>query len=837
MKYTIEQISKILHLPTVGSNDQTISLLLTDSRRLLHPSETLFVALRTEQQDGHQYINELYNKGVRAFLVCRNFDIIPFPEATFFQVPHPLSALQKLATAWRNNFSIPVVGITGSNGKTIVKEWLFQLLHPDFHMVRSPKSFNSQTGVPLSIAEMNASHEIALFEAGISQPGEMEKLEKMIRPSIGIFTNIGEAHAEGFKSQKEKIRQKLLLFKNAQILIFHKEENLLTKEIAHFQRKTNQEGNDLQLFSWSTQKESNADLLITEIKKDGSSHSCIKGIFQQEEQIIQIPFTDKGSVEDAIHCWCLLLYLGLKRQVITKRMKQLQPVAMRLEMKPGIRECILINDSYNSDFTSIKVALDFLFHQNQKNKHTLILSDVEQSGVEGQELYQKIVNVLIAKKIDRFIGIGPKLCSCQSLFKDLSNKNFYPTTADFIASIKNHSFSEKDFPFQDEIILIKGARSFAFEKINRLLEQKKHQTELTINLNAVVHNLKTYQSLLKPGVKTMVMVKAFSYGSGSAEIAGLLQYHRVDYLAVANIDEGIHLRQKGINLPVLILNPDPFYFEDLIRWELEPEIYTLSMLYSFRKKVASLGITHYPIHLNLDTGMHRLGFMEENLPTLVRFLKEQDSLQVISIFSHLAASEDPTMDSFTKAQGHLFEKMSLQIKENLSYPVIRHMVNSSGISRHPYLQYDMVRLGIGLYGIEPAIQEKLEVVHTLKAVISQIKTIKSGETVGYGRSGKVSHSKRIAIVALGYADGYLRSLGLGKGKMYIHGKYAPTIGQVCMDMLMLDITHIPEAEEGEYVTVFGEAPKIVEVSQNGGTIPYELLTGLSRRIIRVYTQE
>lgn len=839
MKYTIGQLAKILHLSQhIKHAQREISQLLTDSRRLIHPHETLFIALSSNRQDGHQYIPELYKNGVRAFLTNQNFDPSPYPDADFFQVSHPLKSLQFIVETWRNKFSIPLIGITGSNGKTIVKEWLFQLLKSDYHIIRSPKSFNSQIGVPLSVAEINKDHNLAIFEAGISRTGEMDRLQKIIHPNIGIFTNIGEAHSEGFTDIKQKIREKLKLFTNTQCLIFCKDDALLEQEIHRFQKKQNTAHQQLKLFSWSKKKSQSAQLQIIHIhreeKKRPQPNSQIEAIYKNQKLAISFPFTDNGSIENAIHCLCTLLYLGINPKDLSARFEKLQPVAMRLEMKTGIQNCQLINDSYNSDFASIKVALDFLVHQKQRDKHTLILSDIEQAGTAEKVLYQKLAHLLEAKKIDRFIGIGDALFRQRQLFENLPEVSFYPSTPKLIKAIKTSSVHSL---FLNEVILLKGARSFTFEKIVKLLEQKKHQNELTINLNAVVHNLKTYQSLLDPKVKTMVMVKAFSYGSGSAEIASLLQFHRVDYLAVANIEEGIYLRKNGITLPILILNPDPFYFEELIEWELEPELYSFTIFDEFAQKAASMGLTHCAVHIKLDTGMHRLGFTKEQLPQLITTIKHAPHLKIASIFSHLAASENPEMDYFTKIQGELFDQMSTVITGELSYPVIKHLSNTSGISRHPNLQFNMVRLGIGLYGIDAAMENKLETVHTLKATIAQIKSIPPGDTVGYGRAGKVKTPTRIAIVTLGYADGYLRSLGLGKGKMLIHQKHAPTIGQICMDMLMLDITSIPNAKVGDEVIVFGADLKIEKVASSGHTIPYEILSGLSQRIIRVYTQE
>ncbi len=847
MRYTVAQIHEILGLdPPVIQGKHRIFHLLTDSRNLSFPDGTLFIAIRSSHQNGHHFISELYEKGVRAFLINEDQDHNLFPEAAFIRVPDTISALQRLAANWRNNFQIPVIGITGSNGKTIVKEWIHQLLADDLHIVRSPKSYNSQIGVPLSLALINSAHQMGVFEAGISQPGEMARVEKMIRPAIGIFTNIGAAHAAGFRNVRQKIREKLLLFAHSQLLIYKDDHTILNEEIASLYKKRQASEKPIVLFSWSVQKTeretSKTQLVITRIRErkdeNGNFLSLIEGKYKGEKKAIEIPFTDSGSVENAIHCWCLLLYLEIEEARVISRMKRLTPVAMRLEMKPGIQNCTLINDSYNSDFTSIKVALDFLSYQRQHSKHTLIFSDVAQSGEDEVGLYRQIANLVHEKKVDHFIGIGAALYRQKRSFEAFREMrcSFYPSTEFFLRELSSR-LPLYTLPFQDEAILIKGARAFGFERISRLLEKKKHQTELEINLNAIVHNLKTYQQLLKPGVRTMVMVKAFSYGSGSTEIANVLQFHKVDYLAVANVDEGIELRKGGIRIPIMVLNPDPYYFDALIQWKLEPELYSLSILKRFQIQLKNQGVAHYPVHIILDTGMHRLGFSPNEIPEVARFLKEQSVIKVVSVFSHLAAAEEPNKDGFTNRQAFLFEKMSQKITAVLPYPVIRHLANTAGISRHPDLQYDMVRLGIGLYGIDATMGNKLQVVHTLRTTISQIKNVPAGETVGYGRAGRVDSDKRIATVAVGYADGYLRSLGMGKAQMFLHGKPAPVIGNICMDMLMLDITHIPEAREGDTVIVFGHHPRIEELATLGNTIPYEILTGLSRRIVRIYVQE
>lgn len=830
-----------------------ISHLLTDSRKLIYPDSTLFISLVTPHRDGHLFIGELYHRGVRAFLVSHPVDVEQFPGASFIEVADTLAAFQALVGFHRRQFQIPVVGITGSNGKTIVKEWLSQLLEADYHIVRSPKSYNSQTGVPLSVWQMGPEHTLALFEAGISRPGEMTNLEKIIQPTIGIFTNIGDAHNEGFLNILQKIREKLVLFTGAQVLIYCKDYPELHECVLQFhglmRRKEESDEKSLHLFTWSYKTEAN--LRITAIHKPQDSNSSLQdeaGLFtrieaeyQHRATSIRIPFADQGSIENAIHCWCLMLWLGVSDQQIAARMEDLTRVAMRLELKAAVNDCSLINDSYNSDLGSLSIALDFLAQQKQHARRTLILSDILQSGRSDADLYEDVAGLLEQKGVNRLIGIGRNISREKDIFikNPELNCQFFPATEDFMDHFLFRGQNGNQVSFHDETILLKGARVFEFERISKLLEQKTHQTILEINLNALTHNLKAYQALLKPGVRTMAMVKAFSYGSGSYEVANLLQFHQVDYLAVAYADEGIALRQKGIVVPIMVMNPEPGTFNAIIQWNLEPEIYSGGLLTAFEEELRQAGRDGYPVHIKLDTGMHRLGFSGQELQALQSHLGRELLVRVVSIFSHLAASGDPAFRDFTLQQAARFEEMSAEVIKTLPYPVIRHLSNSAAIPSYPELQYDMVRLGIGLYGIDETkhLQDSLEVVTTLKTTVSQLRHVPAGETVGYSRAGKVDSDKMIATVSIGYADGYLRALGNGKGKMLVHGKQAPVIGNVCMDMVMLDVTDIPEAAEGDAVVVFGEAPSITQVAGWAGTIPYEIMTGISARVKRVYVQE
>ncbi|MDP4273326.1 MAG: bifunctional UDP-N-acetylmuramoyl-tripeptide:D-alanyl-D-alanine ligase/alanine racemase [Bacteroidota bacterium] len=818
--YTIAEIAKIVKGKLIQNQPGNVKYLLTDSRLVASPSDTLFFALVSKRRNGHDFIQELYKKGVCNFVVSElpeSFD--KYPLANFVLVPDTLVALQQLCTFHRRKFHYPVVGITGSNGKTIVKEWIFQVLEGAKRMVRSPKSYNSQIGVPLSVWLLDTDYDLAVIEAGISQKGEMEKLHEIIVPEVGIFTNIGPAHQENFSSYDEKIDEKLKLFRNCKILIYCKDQQEIDKRI-----KADADLKNTRLFTWS-QKEK-ADLSIKSINT-GDTFTEIKAVFEGEVVDITIPFTDKGSIENAINVWAFALYFRLQNNFIREKMKVLAPVAMRLEMKHGINHCTIINDSYNSDLISLGIALDFLNQQRQHVKHTLILSDILQSGREERELYAEVSELLRMKKISRFIGIGKALSKNQDLFK--MDKEFFEDTHEFLLHFANDHF-------KDEAILLKGSRSFEFERISHVLEQKAHRTALEINLNAMVHNLNYFRSKLKPETKMTVMVKAFSYGSGSYEIANMLQYQRVDYLAVAFADEGISLRDAGITVPILVMNPEVTSYDLMIDYKLEPQIYGFTAIKEFNEAVVRKGLDSFPIHVKLDTGMHRLGFMEEEIDKLIESLKLAKNVHVQSIFSHLAGADEEKHDEFTRSQIACFDRMSSKIMKAFDYTIIRHILNSAGIERFPEAQFDMVRLGIGIYGISAVDQTKVRNVSTLRSTISQIKTVPGGETVGYGRKGKTTRDTKIAIVPIGYADGLNRKLSNGVGKFLVNGKFAPLIGNICMDLCMIDITGI-EAEEGDDVIVFGETYTITDVASLLGTIPYEILTGVSSRVKRVYYQE
>ncbi len=807
-----------------------IEQLLTDSRKLIFPQTSLFFALKGPRRDGHSFITALYKKGVRNFVVSEAVDITQLAGANIIQVTDTLQALQTLAAWHRRQFSLPVIGITGSNGKTIVKEWLNQLLDEQYTIIRSPKSYNSQIGVPLSVWPLNEQHELAIFEAGISQPGEMEQLQKIIQPTIGIFTNIGEAHSEGFVTLRQKVNEKLQLFRHVQTLVYCQDDHEINSGVAAlWQQLPNNKR--FEIFSWSMVSE--ATLQIRQVVKE-NARTTITASFQQEEISIVIPFTDKASLENAIHCWCVLLHLQVPQERIKQQMELLGPVAMRLELKKGLNNCSIINDSYSADLSSFTIALDFLSQQQQHGRKTVILSDILQSGRSEKDLYAEVARLLQQRQVNRLVGIGERISHHQAVFQaaGIPELTFYSSVDAFIKELNNH------IPFRDETILLKGARVFELEQIDRLLQQKVHQTVLEIDLTAVAYNLKQFQQLLQPATRIMAMVKAFSYGSGSYEIANALQFHRVDYLAVAYADEGVELRKAGINLPIMVMNPEESTFDVLVQYNLEPDLYSPGILALFEDFVKKQGIQQFPVHIELETGMNRLGFSLAELPAVINSLRTP-FFKVQSVFTHLASSEDPQHDAYTHQQGALYLQMVEQLKAVLTYPFIRHVVNTAGIIRHPQWHLDMVRLGIGLYGGDSSGEGGLDLreVSTLKSTIAQIKELKEGETVSYGRRGVATRDTRIATVRIGYADGYPRRLGNGTGKMLVNGHLAPIIGSVCMDMTMIDITDISHVREGDEVIVFGGDLPVKQVAHWAQTIPYELLAGISQRVKRVYFEE
>ena len=817
LDYTFEQIAEITSAVGVKQNQETrFNQLLLDSRKLLYPELTIFIALQSPYRKGVDFIPELYEKGVRSFIVDEEINPSLYPLSNFLSVKSSLIALQALAIHHRKKFNFPVIGITGSNGKTIVKEWLNQLLDKEFNIVRSPRSFNSQIGVPLSILNMTGHDSLGIFEAGISEPGEMLNLEAMISPTIGILTNIGDAHDSGFTSHLQKFNEKCILFRNANLIICpHK----LIDDLQHIFIT----GEGKRIVSWGRNKE--ATLYITGVLKSETTAS-ISAEFSGLSVNITIPFTDEASIENAITCWCVLLQFSSPH--IAEKMLLLEPVEMRLELKAGINQCSVINDSYNSDLLSLQVALDFLV-QNKQSKLTVILSDILQSGRNNAELYHDVANLLLKNGITKVIGIGKEITSSQHHFSGIPERKFFADVSLFKSNFNAYDFS-------NETILLKGARVFEFEQISQLLEQKAHQTILSIDMAAIVHNLREYRKLLDPGVKVMAMVKAFSYGSGSYEIAGLLQFNKVDYLAVAYADEGIELRRSGINLPIVVMNPEESTFAAIVANNLEPEIFSFHMLHKFEKYLVSAGVDAFPVHIKLDTGMHRLGFDPKDVNILSEQLSNSKKVKVKSVFSHLVASEDPAMDDITARQADIFNKCCRLISQRLPYKFLAHLANSAGISRHSSLQLDMVRLGIGLYGIDgnPLMQHKLKNVSTLRTTIAQIKTGKKGDCIGYGGNNILARDTTIAIVRIGYADGYPRALSNQAGKMLIRNELMPVIGNISMDMTMLDITGFEAITEGDEVIVYGEQLPVMAVARWANTIPYEIISGISQRVKRVY---
>lgn len=813
MSLVVNDIIPQLQAEFLGNHpENSIQNVSIDSRSLQNNEFTLFFCIIGPNHNGHDYIQELIDKGVKNFVVSQ--EVNPTPKINFLKVEDTLVALQQFAAFYRKKFSFPIIGITGSNGKTIVKEWLNFLLSPDYNIIRSPKSYNSQVGVPLSVIGINEQHNLGIFEAGISTVNEMQKLEAIIQPTIGILTNIGSAHDEGFENLGQKIKEKLKLFPNVDVLIYNK-----NKSIDAFLNP------NIKTFSWSSSDKS-ADVLIhhkTTNDKTSLNITIDKTCFK-----INIPFSDEASIENVIQCLMVMFYFKYDFDTIQNRLSLLYPIEMRLKVKKGINNTTIIDDSYSSDFQSLKIALDFLESQKQHHKKTLILSDIFQSGLENDELYSRVSQMVISNKINRVIGVGETISHYKHKF--LNGVTFL-SQADFLAHFDS-------LQFENETILIKGARSFHFEEIVSLLEEKTHETVLEINLNALSHNYNFYKAKLKPETKMMVMVKAFSYGNGGLEIAKLLEYLKADYLGVAFADEGIALKSNGIQLPIMVLNPESTSFEAIIQHELEPEIYSLKGLNAFLKIAKQKHLKDFPIHLKIDTGMHRLGFDEIHLEELISILRNCKTVQVKSILSHMATSDDLSHNEFALEQIEKFNSISNYIRNELEINPIRHILNTSGISNYPQAQFDMVRLGIGLYGISNDVNEQkfLQNVGTLKSVISQIRTIQAGESVGYGRRFIAEKETKIATIPIGYADGIRRSWGNGLGFVIINTQKAPIVGSVCMDMLMVDVTEIP-CLEGNEVIILGENTSVSFMAAELNTIPYEILTGISQRVKRIFYRE
>ena len=818
----------------VVNEEGTIVRLLTDSRTMVQAEGTLFFAIRSKRKSGVDYVENLYTKGVRNFVLPSELteeEMERFGQmegANLWQVKDVVKALQQVAAAKRNQYDIPVVGITGSNGKTIVKDWLVQLLSPDHCLVASPKSYNSQIGVPLSVWQLSEDHDLAIFEAGISEPGEMDNLRNVINPTIGIFTNIGQAHDENFLTRTQKIAEKLQLFIHCDVLVYcgdHKDIHSVISAQENFRR--------IKRFTWGVGEENQVRF---EFKEFRDRRSYFDVTCEGTTYAMEIPFIDRASVENVMQCVTLMFSMGMDGATIAERCKGLVPVAMRLEMNEAVNNCLLINDSYSLDLNSLTIALDFLQHEQQHFNKTLILSDFFQTGIPEQELYSQVVELIKQKGITRLVGIGEALSRNRALFGELKS-TFYTTTEQFL---QKHPFTE----FQSETILLKGARVFQFERIAKVLQRKSHETIMEVNLNALVRNLNYYRSRIKPTTKLMAMVKAASYGAGKVEVANTLQFNNVDYLTVAYADEGVELRRNGIMLPIMVMNPEEESFDNIIKYDLEPDIYSFRVLDSFYEtaKLFCGPNDRVNIHVEFDTGMHRLGFSGRDVDQLVERLSQcEDVLNVKSTFSHLACADDHSMDEFTRGQIDRFKEWSSALKSGLGHEEIWcHILNSAGIVRFGDAQMDMVRLGIGLYGVapdnDPTVQSQLTPVSRLKTRVSQVKAIPRGDSAGYNRRWIADRDSRIAIIPIGYADGLSRRLGYGNGKVLVNGQEAPIIGSICMDMSLVDVTDI-QCKEGDEVIIFGDARLLNQMSEAAGTIPYEILTSVSPRVKRVYYQE
>ncbi len=812
------QLADVTSGKLLGDGSLEFTSIITDSRVSGAGHGSLFVALRGLNHDGHRFIRDLYNRGVRLFVVDTTpADAAGMADTAFITVPDTLTALQKLAAWKRKSFKGKVIAVTGSAGKTVVKEWLADMLGSNQRVIRSPKSYNSQVGVPLSLWNLNNIYNIAVIEAGISHSGEMERLAGIINPDTVLITNIGEAHGENFPDKQTKAVEKLKLAKNAELIVYCLDQTLITDEIReHY--------SDKKSFTWSLFDKS-ADL-YAEARISDTGITKIDCVFQGDKFSVTIPFTDRASLENSLSAIAAALSEGISPSDIATISPNLPAVAMRMEVKLGINGSTLIEDYYNSDPGSLIMALDFL-RSHAKGQSTLILSDFRQIGGDEAKLYASVAMEVKNAGINRFIGIGEALARCKDSFA--AGSVFFGSTSEFIENFKASSFG-------NETILLKGARAFGFERIGSLLEQQLHQTRFEINLSSVVHNLNEFRRILSPGTGVMAMVKAFAYGSGSAEIASLLEYNGVNYFAVAYADEGVALRDAGITTPVMVMNPDFSVMDMMIRYNLEPEIYSLDSYHSFIKAATHNGVLQYPVHIKIDTGMHRLGFSIDEIRILANLLKGEERIKIAYIFSHLAASEDKVYDNFSHQQANRLLEASKILHEVTGYDFGLHILNSSGIARFPEYQFNMVRPGIGLYGIGDYPGMKMQ--HTGRFVtgVSQVKKVPAGDPVGYGCKDPADHDRTIAIVPVGYADGMRRIMGNGRGSVFIAGHRAVLIGNICMDMCMADVTGF-SVKTGDEVEIFGDNITIEEMAEWCGTIPYEILTSIPPRVKRIYFNE
>jgi alanine racemase len=829
MNYSITEIYNVLGEPggRIVDEDAIVSQLLTDSRSLTDPKETIFFALRTEAGDGHNYIPDLYDKGVRNFVVANDYYTLPeCSAANYIAVESPLDALQSLATYHRRRFrELPIIGITGSRGKTTVKEWLYQLLKDDYRIVRSPRSYNSQIGVPLSLWDIDNNTELAIIEAGISTTGEMDNLQMMIRPTIGVITNLGSDHNDGFASMEQKAQEKAKILNNCECIVYCADDPLVTHTIAPLV-----ESDVAVTMSWS-RNHCNAPLQI-----DGSESSMntttLHYTYDGEQDTVTIPFTADRDLDNAITCLAVLLHMGLDHDTIARRMAALTPVGTRLNVIEGVNNCTIIVDSYTSDYNSLTPALNFMTRRAGNLPCTVILSDLSTESYSEDELYIRVSELLKTKRVNRLIGIGKDMCRFSHYFAEVPHSHFYLDTQDFI-----NDFAKGDF--EDETVLIKGDPSFGFSQIIDLLEAKQHITVMEVDLNALAHNFKFFKSLIKPSTKTVGMVKASGYGAGSYEIAKTLQDCGCDYLAVAVHDEGVDLRKASITMPIIVLNPNGVNYKAMFQYRLEPELYNLDMAYALIKEGRKYGVKGFPIHIKIDSGMHRLGFTREQLPELIALLKQQDVIMPASVFTHLSVADEKDQDEYTQAQFDYFDACSELVRQSFDHTILRHALNTSGIVRFPERQYDMVRIGIGLYGIRTLFdgsEDTLKPVSALRSIIISIKEWKAGTTVGYSRRGKLERDSVIATVNIGYADGFDRHFGNGHVSMWVNGKLCPTVGNVCMDAVMIDVTDVP-CKVGDTVEIFGEHIPVEQLSEARDTIPYEILTSVAPRVKRVYYRE
>lgn len=823
MSYSLEKVTALIGAHRFGATDAVIDWLLTDSRSLAFPETTLFFALRTARGDGYRYLPDLYRRGVRNFVVEQLPEAwqTDYAGANFLRVVSPLKALQRLAERHREEYDLPVVGITGSNGKTVVKEWLYQLLSPLKRVTRSPRSYNSQIGVPLSVWLLDEHTEVGLFEAGISEPDEMPALRAIIQPTIGVLTHLGPAHQENFPSLEDKCLEKLELFKDAEVIVYNADSPV----VADCVRRSLYTGNQL---AWS--RTDQAQPLFVPKVVTGADGTDVTYVYLGYEGHFHLPFVDEASVEDALHCLAVCLYLHVPQEAIARGMARLEPVAMRLEVKQGVRGCTIINDSYNSDVNSLDIALNFMQRRPAGHavRHTLVLSDILQSGEPADALYARVATLVGSRGVDRLIGVGPELTAAAARFP--MEARFFQTTDELLRSGLLDTL-------RDELVLVKGARAFHFERITELLALKVHETTLEVNLAALVDNLNYYRSFMRPDTRMVCMVKASAYGTGAVEVAKTLQDHRVDYLAVAVADEGVVLRQAGITTGILIMNPEMSALDTLFAYDLEPEVYSFRLLDALIHAAERAGVAHFPVHVKLDTGMHRLGFdPDRDVPALIDRLRGQDAVVVRSVFSHFAGSDEDRFDDFSAEQFDRFDRASRALQAAFPHRILRHICNSAGIERFPERHLDMVRLGLGLYGVDPYGNRLLHTVATLRTTILQIRDVAPTDTVGYSRRGRLDRPSRIAAIPIGYADGLDRHLGCGHAYCLVHGQRAPYVGNICMDVCMIDVTDI-DCREGDAVEIFGEHLPVTELSDRLDTIPYEVLTSVSERVKRVYFQE